>query len=173
MKTNQTDSKPVQNEYPDWVIQELKDLAQTVSPCLQCTTCASACPVFQFDNHKNPRRILYRLGNHKFDGILDEVDFWWCGNCYACTVHCPQSVSPADVLLHLKNLAFEFGKNIPKELLKTGQNLSHGFMLSIGNRIQNQRKHMGLPDLNPPDTQEIQIILKTTGFFKRMNQLLG
>lgn len=173
MKTDQTDYKPVSNEYPDWVIRDLEELAQTVSPCLQCTMCASACPVFQCNSHKNPRRILYRLGNRQFDGILDEVEFWWCGNCYACTVHCPQSVSPTKVLLRLKNLAFKVGKNIPKELLKPGQNLSQGVIISISNRIRNQRKQLGLPDLNPPDTQEIQTILQSTGFLKRMDQLLG
>jgi len=154
-------------QYPEWVRQELKNLAQTVTPCLQCYTCASACPVFQVDSQKNPHRIIHRLANGNIDGILDEDDYWWCGCCYSCTTHCPQSVSPTHVLIHLKNLAFKLGKPVPKEVLKIGRTLWTGFPLTT--KCRNQRNQMGLPEPNQPAANEIKTILEATGFKKRMN----
>ena len=55
------------NEEVDSILKELEALAKVVAPCLECTTCASACPVFQSDSQRNPRRLLNRLGRREFE----------------------------------------------------------------------------------------------------------
>ena len=148
----------------DSILKELEELAKVVAPCLDCTTCASACPVFQSDSERNPRRLINRLGRREFEGLLDEVDFWWCGACYSCEAHCPQDVPLTHVFFRLKNLAFHKGKQIPKLVLRTGETLRSGFLIPVTKEIVAKRHALGLPDPVYPDTKEIEKILNATGF---------
>ena len=156
--------EPELEEQTDPIMGELEALARIVAPCFQCTTCASACPVFQSDSQRNPRRIIYRLCTRDFVDILDEVDFWWCGSCYSCEVHCPQGVPLTRVFYRLKNLAFHSGKPIPGQIIKAGGALRTGFLFTVRDGIKEKRRGLGLPDLVPPDVQEIESILSATGF---------
>jgi len=158
------------NDDVDSVLSELEPLAKVVAPCLECTTCASACPVFQSDSDRNPRRLINRLGRREFEGLLDEVDFWWCGACYSCEAHCPQGVPLAHVFFRLKNLAFQTGKPIPKLILRTGETLRSGFLIPVKKEITEKRHALGLPDPVCPDTNEIETLLDATGFSARITQ---
>lgn len=155
-------AKPKVKQEPDPVLDELKELARIVMPCLQCATCASSCPVFQSDSSKNPRRIVYRLCRDEYDGILDEVDFWWCGGCYSCEAHCPQDVPLTRVLFRLKNLAFMTGRSVPKQILRIGEALHTGFVFPLKEEIKAKRDRMGLPDLVKPNVEEIGSLLAAT-----------
>ena len=148
----------------DEINQSLGALAQLVSPCIQCATCASACPVFQSDAEKNPRRIIYKVGHGVSREVLEDGDFWWCGSCYSCESHCPQGVPLTRVIFQLKNLAFMYGKNVPKQYLMAGESLSEGFLLPMTRVHIEKRQLLGLPDLIQPCLKEIGSILEETGF---------
>lgn len=148
----------------DEIDQSLSALAKIVSPCIQCATCASACPVFQSDAEKNPRRIIYKIAHGVSRAVLEDGDFWWCGSCYSCESHCPQGVPLTGLIFKLKNLAFMYGKNVPKQYLMAGEALSKGFLLPMDRVRIEKRKRLGLPDLIQPCLKEIESILEATGF---------
>ena len=146
----------------DPIRKELEALAKIVAPCLQCTTCASSCPVFQTDSGKNPRKIIHELGKGELDGILDALDFWWCGGCYTCQVHCPQGVPLTQVLFRLKNLAVLAGKELPDYISRSAAALKTGSVVPIRDEIIKKREALGLPVLAECSTDEIGAILKAT-----------
>ena len=169
MKNKQNDKS--QNEgQSDFVMKQLEALAKIVAPCLQCTTCASACPVFQSDRSKNPRLIVHKLCSGDFDKLFKEMEFWWCGGCYSCEAHCPQGVPLTHVLYHLKNLAMKLGLPVPESILRTGRALQTGSIVPLRNEIKARRLKLGLDDAVLPSTEEIESILEATGFFDLMNQ---
>jgi heterodisulfide reductase subunit C len=159
---------------PDKFISTLKileELKTITAPCFQCTTCASACPAFQSDRNRNPRLIVRRLQSGAYHHIFDEIDFWWCGGCYSCETHCPQGVPMTGVLFRLKNLAFNMGYSIPKQIQQAGEALKTGFLLPLTNAVNDKRKQLGLPDLKKPAVEEINTILDGTGFLDRLKKL--
>ncbi len=163
--TKNTDSDP--NSTLD---EELETLTHIVAPCFECATCASSCPVFQSDHQRNPRRIIYNIANGNTKGVLDEVDFWWCGGCYSCEAHCPQNVPLTRIFFKLKNLAFHSGKFIPKSIIRTGKTLQTGFLFTINEKILKKRKQLHLPLINKPSVKEISSLLKTIGFYKYLDK---
>jgi Fe-S oxidoreductase len=84
-----------------------------IAPCFQCGVCTAACPwgLLQ-DEPANVRQILRRaqLGIPESDGAM-----WWCATCRACEVTCPRGVPIAEVMLTLRNLAWQDG-TVPKGL---------------------------------------------------------
>ena len=84
-----------------------------IAPCFQCGVCTAACPwgLLQ-DEPANVRQILRRaqLGIPESDGAI-----WWCATCRACEVMCPRGVPIAEVMLTLRNLAWQDGA-VPKGL---------------------------------------------------------
>ena len=150
------------------IAKELRALAQLTAPCQQCTSCASACPVFQSDAARNPRRIIHELGSAVSPGILNEVDVWWCGGCYSCEAHCPQGVPLTHVLTQLKQLAFFLGKPVPEAIRRTAVSLKNGTLFPKNEEVLKKRKKLGLPDLEEADTEELVSILESTGFSKQL-----
>lgn len=144
----------------DPIRREWEELAKIVAPCLGCTACSSSCPVFQSDREKNPRKIIRELGRGRHDGILDAVDIWWCGGCYACEAHCPQGVPLTRVLFRLKNRAVRTGRSIPGSITRTAEALRTGTVVPVSDAIRKKREALGLP--LPPEcsTGEIETILK-------------
>jgi heterodisulfide reductase subunit C len=155
---------PESGIYPESVILEIRNLSKLVKPCLQCTTCASTCPVFQMDSARNPRRIIHRLALEEYENLFDEVDLWWCGGCYSCQVHCPQDVPLTRILYRLKNMLFELRKDVPSQIRLSGDRLKTGFILPLRKEAIETRKKLKLPDLLNPDLVEIESLLKHTGF---------
>ena len=118
--------------------------------------------MFQTDNAKNPRKIVYELGKGELDDILDALDFWWCGGCYTCEAHCPQGVPLTQVLFRLKNLAILAGKELPDYIPRSAVALKTGSAVPIRDEILKKREELGLPVLLEYSTDDIEIIPKTT-----------
>lgn len=150
--------------------EELENLVRIVAPCFECTTCASSCPVFQSDHDRNPRQIIYRIANGNTDGVLDEVNFWWCGGCYSCEAHCPQGVPLTRIFFQLKNFAFLSGKFVPLPIIRTGKRLPTGFLFPLNEEILKKRKQLQLPPLKKPAVKEIDSILKASGFYEILDK---
>lgn len=81
--------------------------------CDQCGKCSSACPVSKEIEGFNPRQLIARVALGKIDELLVDEAIWTCTTCLKCRERCPEEISPYDVILVLRNLAYRAGLNYP------------------------------------------------------------
>ncbi len=116
--------------------------------CYQCGKCSASCPVFHRDPRLlNPRRIIHMaaLGIRE---VLTDPSLWRCTTCYECVEGCPQIVNFVDLVVALRNLAYEEGlapKGVQDEVKAV---LKQGFVYPITGRVQQIRERLGLPALS-------------------------
>lgn len=127
--------------------------------CYQCGRCTSSCPVFRKDaSLLNPRKIIHKAAIGVKE-VLSDPALWRCTTCYECVEQCPQTVNFVDLVVALRNLAFEEGlapKGVQDEMRAV---LTHGFVYPLTGRVQQVRAHLGLPPLSQ-DLQEVLSALK-------------
>lgn len=83
--------------------------AENIRRCYSCGTCTGACPVFRVESEYNPRKLIRMILLGLRKEVLSSKTIWLCARCYACTAHCPQGVSFADIMAVLRDLAIEEG----------------------------------------------------------------
>jgi heterodisulfide reductase subunit C len=83
------------------------------SVCDQCGKCSSACPVSKEIEGFNPRQLIAKVSLGKIDELLRGDAIWTCTTCLKCRERCPEDVSPYDVILILRNLAYRAGYSYP------------------------------------------------------------
>ncbi len=83
--------------------------AENLKKCFSCGTCTSGCPVFEVEYGYNPRKIIHMILLGMRKEVLSSKMIWLCAKCYACTAHCPQNVSFADIMTVLREMAVEDG----------------------------------------------------------------
>jgi heterodisulfide reductase subunit C len=81
--------------------------------CEQCGKCSSACPVSKMLEGFNPRQLIAKVSLGKIDELLRGDAIWTCTTCLKCRERCPEDVSPYDVILILRNLAYRAGYSYP------------------------------------------------------------
>lgn len=79
------------------------------SVCVQCGKCSSGCPV-AFESPDTPRKILRFLQLGRIDQARRSPFLWFCAMCQACAVRCPQGVDIPGIMLHLRRLEIEGGR---------------------------------------------------------------
>jgi len=84
--------------------------AETIKQCFSCGTCTGACPVFLVEEQFNPRKLIRMILMGLREEVLSSKIIWLCMRCYACTAHCPQGVSFADITVVLRDLAIKEGR---------------------------------------------------------------
>ncbi|MCK5850391.1 MAG: 4Fe-4S dicluster domain-containing protein [Kiritimatiellae bacterium] len=82
---------------------------ENIKKCFSCGTCTGACPVFRVESKYNPRKIIRMILLGMREEVLSSKIIWLCARCYACTAHCPQEVSFADVMVVLRDMAIKEG----------------------------------------------------------------
>jgi heterodisulfide reductase subunit C len=81
--------------------------------CDQCGKCSSACPVSKEIEGFNPRQLVTRIALGHINEVLDEDAIWTCTTCLKCRERCPEEISPYNIILALRNLAYRMGLNYP------------------------------------------------------------
>jgi heterodisulfide reductase subunit C len=76
--------------------------------CIQCGTCAGACPLSMFMD-RTPRRLIEMIRAGDRDEVLGSSAIWVCASCYACTAACPKEIPVTDVMYALKRMAVREG----------------------------------------------------------------
>jgi len=116
---------------------------ENIKLCFACGLCTASCPVSDFDQKFNPRRIIRMvlLGMRK--EVLSSDTIWFCIQCYSCQAHCPQNVDFADIMKALRSIAVREGYVAPsfvekvKEIDVFCQKLRHEMVeAAIGLRSQ-------------------------------------
>ena len=82
---------------------------ENIRKCFSCGTCTGICPVFQVEEEYNPRKIIRMILLGMKKEVLSSKMIWLCARCYACTAHCPQQVSFADIMAILRDMAVSEG----------------------------------------------------------------
>ncbi|WOF15292.1 CoB--CoM heterodisulfide reductase subunit C [Methanoplanus sp. FWC-SCC4] len=129
----------------------VRELSGTISHmCFQCGTCTGSCPSAPRSSYRI-RKFMRRAVLGLEDEALTDPDLWLCTTCYSCSDRCPRDILPTDVIMAMRNLAFE-RDIVPRNFLKTVQliyNTGHGVPNNDVNRAA--REKLGLPR-DPPTT---------------------
>ena len=140
--------------------------AKSLLKCIQCGVCSSGCTVTEYVDMQ-PHRVVASclLGLRK--EVLSSQAIWTCSLCHRCTERCPKNVDYSFILALLRNMAVKEGK-IPKEYSGTVEVLyDNGFVVpytgGLKDNINKRRNRMGLPEIVPPNLDEIRFIIKETG----------
>ena len=140
--------------------------AKSLLKCIQCGVCSSGCTVTEYVDMQ-PHRVVASclLGLRK--EVLSSQAIWTCSLCHRCTERCPKNVDYSFILALLRNMAVKEGK-IPKEYSGTVQVIyDNGFVVpytgGLKDNIDRRRNRMGLPEIVPPNLDEIKFIIKETG----------
>ncbi len=81
----------------DFIRSLSRQTGESYKKCFQCGTCSAACPISP-DTHPFPRKeMAWALWGMR-DRLLEDPDVWLCHHCNDCSVSCPRSGRPGDVL---------------------------------------------------------------------------
>ena len=135
---------------PDFT-KKVHDLSRTVNHmCFQCGTCTGSCPSAPRSSYRI-RLFMRRQVLGLDDEALTDPDLWLCTTCYSCTDRCPRDIAPTDVIMAMRNFAYQRGI-VPVNFLKTVQAIyqsGHGVPNNDVNRAV--RVRLGLAK-DPPTT---------------------
>lgn len=141
-------------------------LGKSIEACFKCGACTGGCPVGILTEVYKPRQIIGEtlLGMRK--EVLDGKMIWLCATCYTCEDRCPQKVNVTDVILALRNIAFQKGY-APKALIEQAKNMVEtGWIQRPTASMNKRREELGLSRLPKKAVEDIQKIIKATGFDK-------
>jgi len=128
--------------------------------CEQCGKCSSACPVSKEIEGFNPRQMIGKVALGKNDELLSGEAIWTCTTCLKCRERCPEEISPYDVILILRNLAYRAGYNYPGgyddfiEGVKDTGYISSPQTVRTRDGGKMSRPDLGLPEVSGPEDME-------------------
>jgi len=147
--------------------------AKTLSYCYQCGTCSGGCPVAQVtDGVYNPRRLIIEsLLGLKEKLITQKVpDVWQCATCQKCVQQCPQDVELTEVFMLLRNLSTDRGLAPKGYYAQAKTIMTDGKAIPLQAAIARRRTQLGIPEAVQPNVDEVQAIMKETGFDQRIEK---
>jgi len=81
----------------DFIRSLARQSGESYRKCFQCGTCSASCPISP-DTKPFPRKeMAWALWGMR-DRLLEDPDVWLCHHCNDCSVRCPRSGRPGDVL---------------------------------------------------------------------------
>ncbi len=140
--------------------------AKSLLNCIQCGVCSSGCTVTEYVDMQ-PHRVVASCLLGLKDEVLESQAIWTCSLCHRCTERCPKNVDYSFILALLRNMSVKEGK-FPKEYSGTVVTIyNNGYVVpytgGLKDNIDRRRNRMGLPQLIPPNLDEIRLIIEETG----------
>jgi len=128
--------------------------------CTQCGACVGDCPAARYDATFNPRRIVLLALYGAADELLGERSpVWTCTNCANCAERCPQQVKPVDIIIALKNLLADRGRE-PEAVGKVVEAFwQTGRTTQTGPMVDKMRAAYGLGPLAPVPVEEVRALV--------------
>ncbi len=138
--------------------------AERLMLCYQCGTCTADCPVAMHVEEFRPRRIARLAAYGQKDRLLKGDTVWLCAGCYTCYERCPEQVRISEIISALRKLALKEGIIHPtyKALMKSIAEM--GYIYEIDDFQNEMREDEDLPPAPEPDIEEIEVIMRKTGF---------
>ncbi|MGV9198946.1 MAG: 4Fe-4S dicluster domain-containing protein [Promethearchaeia archaeon] len=143
--------------------------------CYQCNRCTDNCPVSDvtdefYTKQYDPRaNILNALLGYK-DNIFsaDPIAIWGCTVCDTCDEVCPQDIELTEIFTFLKNQSIEKGEG-PDFLYTQAKTIfDEAKAIPMQSAIERRRKQLGLPEIEAPNADEVQTLLKNIGTDKKL-----
>ncbi|UUX91560.1 CoB--CoM heterodisulfide reductase subunit C [Methanoplanus endosymbiosus] len=134
---------------PDF-LKEVERISLTIPHmCYQCGTCTGSCPSAPRSSYRI-RKFMRRAVLGLEEEALKDPDLWLCTTCYSCTDRCPRGIAPTDVIMGMRNIAFQKYGIAPRNFLKSIQ-VMYQFGHVVPNNDVNRaaRVKLGL-DAEPP-----------------------
>ena len=125
-----------------------------LSACFTCGECSSACPIACERDVFDPRTI-FRMANLSLtDKLLTSPSIWLCVGCGRCSEACSQLVDGRNMILALRNLAFESGAvdpEFPSRLAQADRIVYARFLDAVDDvmGLHLDRHHYDLDDRSP------------------------
>ena len=129
--------------------------------CDQCGKCSSACPVSKEIEGFNPRQMIGKVALGKNEELLKGEAIWTCTTCLKCRERCPEEISPYDVILILRNLAYRAGYNYPSGYDDFVKSVKETGFISAPQSVRGRdggrvtRSDLGLPEVSGPADMEL------------------
>ena len=140
--------------------------AKSLLKCIQCGVCSSGCTVTEYVDLQ-PHRVVASCLLGLKEEVLSSNAVWTCSLCHRCTERCPKNVDYSFILALLRNMAAREGK-VPKEYSGTIEVIyDNGFVVpysgNMKKTIDRRRNKFELPEIVPPNLNEIRLIMEETG----------
>lgn len=74
-----------------------RQTGESYRKCFQCGTCSATCPISPVKDPFPRKEMAWALWGLR-DRLLQDPDVWLCHHCNDCSVRCPRSGRPGDVL---------------------------------------------------------------------------
>ncbi len=142
--------------------------AEKLMLCYQCGTCTADCPVAMRVKEFRPRQIARLAAYGQKDRLLGGDTVWLCAGCYTCYEHCPEQVRISEIVSALRKLALKEGiihptyRTLMKSISETG------YIYEIDDFQNEMREDEDLPPAPDPDMDEVEAIMRKTGFLDLM-----
>lgn len=138
--------------------------AEKLMLCYQCGTCTADCPIAMRVEEFRPRRIARLAAYGQKERLLGGDTIWLCAGCYTCYERCPEQVRISEIVSALRKLAIKDGIIHPtyKALMNTLAEM--GYIYEIDDFQNEMRDDEDLPPAPEPDTNEVEKIMRKTGF---------
>lgn len=93
------------------LIRKIKEISgQNVYKCMQCGTCAGACPMRELMDY-GPTRIIHMLHFGQGDKLVDSRTVWLCASCHECQARCPRGIEIPKVMEAVRLLTLRQNRN--------------------------------------------------------------
>ena len=142
--------------------------AERIMLCYQCGICTADCPVAMRVEEFRPRRIARLAVYGQKERLLGGDTVWLCAGCYNCYERCPEKVKVSEIISALRKIALDEGILHPtyKALMKSISEM--GYIYEIDEFENEMREDEGLPEAPEPDVEEVEAIMRKTGFLDRV-----
>ena len=140
--------------------------AESLMLCYQCGICTADCPVAMRVEEFRPRRIARLAAYGQKDRLLGGDTVWLCAGCYTCYERCPEKVQVSEIVSALRRLALREGIIHPTYSALMESIAETGYIYEIGEFENEMREDDGLPPAPEPDTDEVEAVMRRTGFLR-------
>jgi len=138
--------------------------AEKLMLCYQCGTCTADCPVAMRVKEFRPRQIARLAVYGQKERLFEGDTLWLCAGCYTCYERCPEEVRVSEIVSALRKLALKEGIIHPAYRALMRSIAEMGYIYEIDEFQNEMREDEDLPPAPEPDTEEIEAIMRKTGF---------
>jgi heterodisulfide reductase subunit C len=148
----------------------------TLKYCYQCSRCTDNCPVSEvtdnlYDYEYDPRSLIlnsFLSFTSSIFGAENSFNIWGCTMCDTCDEVCPQNIELTEIFTILKNMSIQRGEGPEYYTTQASSIYDTGKAIPMQSAIERRREQFDLPEIEPPDVDEVQTILQHT----KLNKIL-